>query len=351
MWAEEGLNDYFGVRVAHKSGNWTEAEANSEFLNMFVDYTNRVLGTEYDVPITEADKIATGPNSPGYVVWYKKGALVNHLLDYQVSRFTEGKKSIEDVPRIMNEFVLNTESKRIELEDFISACNFVTRHDFSNFFAAYVTGISPLPFVIFDGSLQVNDALLPDASPLPSRFADVSSGHWSHDSVEKIYLAGLTDGCGFAKFCPEEVVTRAQMAVFLERGIQRGGFAPTTAVGVFSDVPIDYWAADWIEQLYQDGVTKGCKEDPLMYCPDQSITRAEMAIFLLRAKYGRSYSPPAATGIFTDVSTGYWAADWVEQLYSENITTGCGDDPLRFCPDDSVTRDQMAAFLVRTFGL
>ena len=141
------------------------------------------------------------------------------------------------------------------------------------------------------------------------------------------------------------------MAVFLERGLQGSDFTPPAASGVFGDVALDYWAAAWIEQFYQDGITKGCDTDPLSYCPEQQVTRAEMAIFLLRAKYGSSYSPPTAVGIFSDVSPGYWAADWIEQLYAEGITTGCGDSPLRFCPDDSVTRDQMAAFLVRTFGL
>jgi hypothetical protein len=74
-----------------------------------------------------------------------------------------------------------------------------------------------------------------------------------------------------------------------------------------------------------------------------------MAIFLLRAKHGAAYVPPAATGIFADVPTTYWAANWIEQLYAEGITTGCGIG--NYCPEDPVTRAQMAVFLVRTFNL
>lgn len=59
----------------------------------------------------------------------------------------------------------------------------------------------------------------------------------------------------------------------------------------------------------------------------------------------------AATGIFVDVPTTYWAADWIEELYHEGITQGCSDNPMLYCPEDSVTRAQMAAFLARTFGL
>jgi len=74
-----------------------------------------------------------------------------------------------------------------------------------------------------------------------------------------------------------------------------------------------------------------------------------MAVFLLRAKYGAGYSPPAATGVFGDVPVEYWAADWIEQLAAKGITAGCGGG--NYCPESPVNRDQMAVFLVRTFNL
>jgi hypothetical protein len=76
-----------------------------------------------------------------------------------------------------------------------------------------------------------------------------------------------------------------------------------------------------------------------------------MAVFLLRAKYGSAYLPPAPTGVFADVPTTYWAAAWIEQLAAEGITTGCSTTPKQYCPATPVTRDQMAVFLVRTFNL
>ena len=73
-----------------------------------------------------------------------------------------------------------------------------------------------------------------------------------------------------------------------------------------------------------------------------------MAVFLLRARHGGAYTPPTvAASRFTDVPAGYWAQDWIEQLAVEGITTGCA--PNQFCPADTVGRDQMAAFLARTF--
>ena len=76
-----------------------------------------------------------------------------------------------------------------------------------------------------------------------------------------------------------------------------------------------------------------------------------MAVFLLRAKHGAVYMPPtvgASTG-FNDVSVAHWAAAWIKQLAAEGITTGCGGG--NYCPEDPVTRAQMAVFLVRTFNL
>ena len=118
---------------------------------------------------------------------------------------------------------------------------------------------------------------------------------------------------------------------------------PTT----FADVPVGYWAYDFIESLYQAGITGGCATNPLRYCPENSVTRAEMAIFILRGMYGGSYQPPgvgASTGFF-DVPTGQWAAPWIKQLAAEGVTSGCGGG--NYCPNDPVSRDQMALFILR----
>jgi hypothetical protein len=72
-------------------------------------------------------------------------------------------------------------------------------------------------------------------------------------------------------------------------------------------------------------------------------------VFLLRAKYGAAYVPPAATGVFNDVPVGSFAAAFIEQLAAEGITAGCGGG--NYCPNGEVTRAQMAVFLVRIFGL
>jgi transglutaminase-like putative cysteine protease len=186
-------------------------------------------------------------------------------------------------------------------------------------------------------------------------FDDVSADHWAYGWIERIYNAGITGGCSVdpMNYCPTQPVTRAQMAILIERGINGPDFVPLTANGsVFEDVPKGSFADDWIEQYYEDGLTTGCKQvdDRLYYCPDSPVTRAQMAVFLLKAKYGGDYDPsrPVCNTGFSDVNN-HWASCYIEQLVSEGITAGCGSG--KFCPDDPVTRAQMAVFLVKTFEL
>ena len=181
-------------------------------------------------------------------------------------------------------------------------------------------------------------------------FTDVPIDYWSWQYIERLYGAGITGGCSLSPmaYCPNVVVTRAQMAVFLLRGEHGATYTPPEATGtVFGDIPQLYWAAAWIEQLAAEGITGGCGSSN--YCPEVPVTRAQMAVFLLRAEHGAAYAPPAMTGVFTDVPVGYWAGAWIEQLATEGITGGCGTD--LYCPTTTVTRNQMAVFLVRTFNL
>ncbi len=180
-------------------------------------------------------------------------------------------------------------------------------------------------------------------------FSDVSPSYWAWSWIERLYSAGITSGCATnpLRYCPEDPVSRAQMAVFLERGMHGSSFIPPIVPLTFDDTTGNF-AQYWIEALKNDGITGGC--GPGSYCPDAFTTRAEMAVFLLRSEHGAGYTPPAASGtLFTDVPSGYWAANWIEQLANEGITSGCG--PNLYCPDATVTRAQIAVFLVRTFNL
>jgi len=190
-----------------------------------------------------------------------------------------------------------------------------------------------------------NDGIPDSSDPFPvGHFDDVPPYFWAYSFIETLAESGITGGCGNGNYCPGNRVTRAQMAVFLERGIHGSGFSPPAASGnAFLDVGASDFAASFIEQFSLDGITAGCGGNN--YCPNDGVTRAQMAVFLLRAKFGSSFIPPAATGVFNDVSPGSFAANFIERLAAEGITSGCGNG--NYCPNATVTRDQMAVFLVR----
>jgi hypothetical protein len=117
----------------------------------------------------------------------------------------------------------------------------------------------------------------------------------------------------------------------------------------FADVPATDPLFPYAQRLLRSGVTRGCAAQPLRYCPDQLITRGEMAAMLNRFTFTIfPGQPPIA---FTDVTGSPFLGD-INDIVQKGVTNGCAVNPPRFCPSDPVTRSQMALFLMRTsFGL
>jgi len=178
-------------------------------------------------------------------------------------------------------------------------------------------------------------------------FLDVKDSNSFREDICTVAQAGITAGCGGGNYCPDDPVTRAQMAVFLLKSEHGISYVPPACAGVFGDVPCPSPFADWIEQLAAEEITGGCGGGN--YCPDSSVTRAQMAAFLLKTKHGTGYAPPACIGVFGDVLCPSLFADWIEELAAEQITGGCGGG--NYCPTQPNTRGQMAVFLTKTFGL
>jgi hypothetical protein len=158
------------------------------------------------------------------------------------------------------------------------------------------------------------------------------------------WLAGtdLTSGCNAAgdRFCPETPITRAQLAAFLHRALGDSLAGDGTAIE-FADTTDSVFKAD-IAWLAATGITKGCGPDT--FCPDDPVTRGQLAAFLVRA-FG--YRDGAGTDIFEDDDQSLFA-DQIDALATAGVTRGCNPpDNDQFCPKDPVTRGQMAAFLKR----
>ena len=126
----------------------------------------------------------------------------------------------------------------------------------------------------------------------------------------------------------DQSTLRQQMAVFLLKARFGVCYVPPPCAGTFPDVPCPSTFANWIEALSVAGITGGCGGGN--YCPQNPVRRDQMAVFLLKTKYGSGYTPPACTGVFPDVACPSQFADWIEQLAEEQITGGCGGG--NYCP-------------------
>jgi hypothetical protein len=202
------------------------------------------------------------------------------------------------------------------------------------------------------GTLRPMLILNPDStfvttpSPFFVDFLDVPQDDLFHDSIETLFRRAVTGGCGSGAYCGMQPLTRAQMAVFLVRaGFGATFVAPKAQGHLFTDVACGSFAADEIEWIGRKGITVGCGAGA--YCGDSPIARDEMAVLLLKTLEGADYVPPPAQGIFDDVPKDDPFAPWIEDLANRGITAGCGDTT--YCPLAPVTREQMAAFIVRTF--
>jgi glucose/arabinose dehydrogenase len=112
----------------------------------------------------------------------------------------------------------------------------------------------------------------------------------------------------------------------------------------FLDVPQANPFHDDVEKIFRLAITAGCGGGN--YCPSSSVTRQQMAVFLLKSEHGSGYQPPACTGVFGDVPCPSQYANWIERLFAEGITAGCGGGD--YCPSTPVLRQQMAVFLLKT---
>ena len=173
---------------------------------------------------------------------------------------------------------------------------------------------------------------------LPSVITSIR-GYWAEVAIDWAFTTGVTGGCPTLGLmtCPDLAVTRDEMASFLWRF---RGMSTASAVALFDDVPIDAPYGPAVDWLAETKVTLGCT--PVAYCPDGTVTRAEMASFLWRLEGELPGSPSAG---FDDVTSSSFAVEAIDWLLESGITVGCS--LTSFCPQDLVTRAEMFTFLRR----
>jgi hypothetical protein len=163
-------------------------------------------------------------------------------------------------------------------------------------------------------------------------------------AIEWLYAQGITQGCNPPvndRFCPDDPVSRGQMAGFLTRALNytdagTGNYFTDTSSSVFKSA---------IDKLRVAGVTLGCNPPAnTMYCPGGFVTREQMAGFLTRAL---EYTDSGTGNYFTDTGGSVFKTA-IDRLRVAGVTLGCNPPANdKYCPDELVSRGQMAAFLKR----
>ena len=189
--------------------------------------------------------------------------------------------------------------------------------------------------------------IAPTPPPASGTFLD-DDGHLFEADIEWLAGESITQGCNPPTndmFCPDSHVTRGQMAAFLVRGL---GLTDQLD-DPFVDDDDSIFEAD-IEKLAAAGITKGCNpsEGNTKFCPNDKVTRGQMAAFLVRAL---GYVDDGGGDLFVDDNDSIFESD-IDRLGTAGVTKGCNpsEGNTKFCPTDYVTRGQMAAFLHRALG-
>lgn len=179
-----------------------------------------------------------------------------------------------------------------------------------------------------------------------SGFFTDDNGSTFEGDIDAIANEGITKGCNPPannRYCPDDSVTRGQMAAFLRRALG----LPQVSTDFFTDDDGSTFEAD-INAIAATGITRGCNPPANnRYCPNDPVDRGQMAAFLRRAKE----LPNVRSDHFVDDNTSTFEGD-INAIAADGITKGCNPPTNdRYCPNDNVTRGQMAAFIRRALDL
>ena len=183
------------------------------------------------------------------------------------------------------------------------------------------------------------------AAPAMASGAFIDDDGSLHEAdIDFIASLGITLGCNPPtnnRYCPDDFVTRQQMASFIVRTFDLGPGTPDRFVDTDDSVH-----KDDIDSIAAVGITLGCNPpDGDRFCPNDFVTRAQMASFIIRAM---GDVDPFHAPIFGDVPRGGPHTADINALAGVDITKGCAAAPnALYCPTQFVTRAQMASFLAR----
>lgn len=189
-----------------------------------------------------------------------------------------------------------------------------------------------------------------ESSAVP--FNDVAASHPHFDYISLMKNLGFTAGCSVSPplYCPDNTLTRAQMAVFIIAALNRALGTPNTYTPMahFNDVTSASGFFPFVQRMRDLDITAGCSANPPLYCPDSSITHGQMAVFIIIAWMkvnNLSTFTYSTTPYFTDVPSTHPQFRFIQKMRDMGFWNGC--NATQYCDTASVTRAQMAPMLLK----
>ena len=343
----EGGTVYYEIKAGANIGYYRPIESE-------IRQYETIRGTPRDKPIALVHHGSGNPDDE--TIYYRKSPLVYYLLDKEIQTKTNHRKSLDDVSKGIylehGVYPGHTNPLRLTMTKYIEMVNNITGYDFHSFFDYYYYSV---------GDININSDLTsdPDGNGLtvyeevllnyrPPVFSDVPSDYWAYNYILAIYDAGITTGC--AQDDPNTPENERRYCP--EENVTRGQMAAFivrakygesftyTTTPYFSDVPSTHLFFKYVQKLKDDGITAVSD----IYGVDNEVTRGQMAAFIIRAKHGENFTY-TQTPYFGDVPTTHGFFKYVQKLRDDRVTTVSGT----YGVDNIVTRAQMAAFLARAF--
>jgi hypothetical protein len=210
------------------------------------------------------------------------------------------------------------------------------------------SGARRLTFVGFD---MYGNRAQAGVNVLLRAFGDIPLGFWARDYIYAAARAGIVQGYPDGTYRPDQAVNRAQMAVYISRAVAGGDASVPTgpATATFPDVPTDHWAYKYIEYCHDENVVEGYwdgyRPEEIVNRAQMAVYVARALV----APTGDSAIPdPAPPATFPDVPTDYWAWKWIEYCHANGVVQGYWDG---YHPEEVVNRAQMAVYVQRAFDL
>lgn len=201
---------------------------------------------------------------------------------------------------------------------------------------------------------RVGENLASVAPPPPPvveiKFRDIDETHWAYPSLVALTQAGYEVTYEGGTFAPEDLTSRAQLAILALRCMWGPKYEPKPATGqLFPDVRAGEWLSCYLEEMYHFGLALA--PGGQKFWPEMGVTRAQATFVLLKASTASDVKIEPAVGRFKDVPKDHWAADWIEDACRKGLISPLDSEGGYFYPEAPISRAETIALMARVLGL